>query len=185
MTRVELATRRTCTLLAKHDPRLPGDRGYLYFPMLSRDRSLLAVAASDGEHDHFRADYDVFAIELDPRHARAATGARCGSPRPAVDRFPDVSRAARRAAAARAAGAAAPAPSAASGWPAAPTPWRWSGRAPNGSIAALRARAATSSSRTGAPVTTGAAGWASAAAPSPSTPRAPARSSTRCVRPTR
>jgi hypothetical protein len=62
---VELATRRTWTVLAKHDPRLPRDRGYLYFPMLSRDRSLLAVAASNDEHDHFRADYDL-CVRLDP-----------------------------------------------------------------------------------------------------------------------
>ena len=87
---VDLASRRTWTILAKHDPRLPADRGYLYFPMLARDRSLLAVAASHDQHDHFRADYDVFLVELDPATLEARGRAVRVTSDPAVDRYPDV-----------------------------------------------------------------------------------------------
>ena len=90
---IELATRRTFTLLAKNDPRLPAGHGYLYFPMLSRDGSLLAFAASNGDHDHFRADYDVFAIEVDPESLAPLGRALRISEHPAVDRFPDLFRA--------------------------------------------------------------------------------------------
>lgn len=90
---VELATRRTWTVLAKHDPRLPRGRGYLYFPMLSRDRSLLAVAASDDQHDHFRADYDVLLVPLDPASLLPVGDAVRVTDDPAVDRYPDVWRA--------------------------------------------------------------------------------------------
>ena len=120
---IELATRRTLTLLAKNDPRLPADRGYLYFPMLSHDGSLLAVAASDGEHDHFRADYDVFAIEVDPETARSdrRRRGRITATRPSTASRTST-RAARRAAPARGAAADshgdAAVPAAAPGWPA-------------------------------------------------------------------
>lgn len=116
---IELATRRTFTLLAKRDPRLPADRGYLYFPMLSRDGSLLAFAASNGEHDHFRADYDVLAIEVEPATLAPVGRAVRISEHPAVDRFPDLHRARppRRAALAGAATPAPPAPALAPGWP--------------------------------------------------------------------
>jgi len=89
---IELATRRTFTILGKNDPRLPAGRRYLYFPMLSRDGSLLAFAASDGAHDHFRADYDVFVIEVDPDTLEPEGRAVRISADPAVDRFPDVHR---------------------------------------------------------------------------------------------
>ena len=69
---------RTWTVLSKHDPPLPRDRGYLYFPMLSRDRTLLAFAGSNDDHDHFRADYDVFLMELDPT-SLLPVGDRCAS----------------------------------------------------------------------------------------------------------
>ena len=87
---VELAGRATRTLLRKSDPRLPGDRGYLYFPMISRDRSLLAFGASGGEHDHFRADYDIFLVELDPDRLALAGRVLRVTAHPGVDRYPDV-----------------------------------------------------------------------------------------------
>ncbi|HSM14247.1 MAG TPA: LamG-like jellyroll fold domain-containing protein, partial [Thermoanaerobaculia bacterium] len=117
---IDLAPRRTWTILAKRDPRLPADRGYLYFPMLSRDSSLLAFGASNDEHDHFRADYDVFLVELDPE-----TLVPLGAPvrvtdDPGVDRFPDVWRPAsarpRPSRSPQPSRPAAPAPAA--GWPA-------------------------------------------------------------------
>jgi Concanavalin A-like lectin/glucanases superfamily len=87
---VDLATRSTWTVLAKHDPRLPADRGYIYFPMLSRDRTLLAVAGSNDDHDHFRADYDVFVVELDPDSLLPISDALRVTAHPGVDRYPDV-----------------------------------------------------------------------------------------------
>lgn len=88
--RLDLASGETANLLEKSDRRLPKDRGYLYFPMLSPDATLLAWAASDGTHDHQSADYDVFVAETDP-----STFALIGEPlrvtdSPATDRFPDV-----------------------------------------------------------------------------------------------
>lgn len=91
----ELATRRTWTILEKGDPHLPAGRGYLYFPALSNDASLLAVGASAGEHDHFRADYDIYVVELDPQGLEPQGTATPVAPDPAVDRFPDLYRPAR------------------------------------------------------------------------------------------
>ncbi len=85
---IDLETGRSRTLIAKRDPRLPSDRGYVYFPMLSPDGSLLALAGSDGEHDHFRADYDVLLLEVDPATLEPLGPAVRISDHPAVDRFP-------------------------------------------------------------------------------------------------
>jgi hypothetical protein len=64
--RVDLATRATAPILNKHDARMPTDRGYLYFPMVSRCGRLLAVGASPNQHDHFKSDYDIFVLAIDP-----------------------------------------------------------------------------------------------------------------------
>ncbi len=96
----ELATRRSWTVLEKGDPHLPADRGYSYFPVLSNDASLLAVGASTGEHDHFRADYDIYVLDLDPETLLPTAAAVVVAPHPAVDRFPDLYRAPRPARAA-------------------------------------------------------------------------------------
>jgi hypothetical protein len=116
---VELATRRTWTVLAKHDPLLPAGRGYVYFPMLSRDRSLLALAASDDDHDHFRADYDVFLLRLDPATLLPRERAVRVTAHPGIDRYPDVWRADPVAPPRLAPPAPAARPLAESGWPAA------------------------------------------------------------------
>ena len=87
--RIDLATRQVSTILHKSDPRL-GERGYVYFPMVSRDGRLLAFGASTGEHSHFEADYDIFVMPTDPE-----TLAVLGPPvritsDPSTDRYPDV-----------------------------------------------------------------------------------------------
>ncbi|MCM2268986.1 MAG: LamG domain-containing protein [Thermoanaerobaculia bacterium] len=87
---VDLATRATRSLVRKSDPRLPEGWRYLYFPALSPDRTQLAWAASNGEHDHFRADYDVFVAPLDPATLELAGPPLHVAPHPGVDRFPDV-----------------------------------------------------------------------------------------------
>ncbi len=87
---IDLATRRSWTILDKNDARLPADRGYSYFPALAPDNSLLVVAASDGEHDHFRANYDLFALELDPATLLPRSRAVPLAASPGVDRFPAI-----------------------------------------------------------------------------------------------
>ncbi len=89
---IDLRTRATVTILRKHDPRLPADRGYLYFPMMTRDRSLLAWGASADQHDHFRSDYDVFLAELDPESLQLLGKPVQITAHPAVVRNPDVGR---------------------------------------------------------------------------------------------
>lgn len=86
--RIDLATREAATLVAKNDPRL--GKGYLYFPMLSRDGRLLAFGASDGGHDHFKSDYDVFAFPTDPDTLEITGPPIRLTDDPATDRYPDV-----------------------------------------------------------------------------------------------
>lgn len=86
--RIDLATREAATLVEKNDPRL--GKGYLYFPMLSRDGRLLAFGASDGGHDHFRSDYDVFAFPTDPDTLEIVGPPLRLTDDPATDRYPDV-----------------------------------------------------------------------------------------------
>lgn len=88
--KVELATGRVTPFFAKSDSRLPGEQGYLYFPMLSSDQRVLAFAASAGEHDHWRADYDVYLVETDPERLEVVGRAVRIAPHPGNDRFPDV-----------------------------------------------------------------------------------------------
>jgi len=88
--RFDLATGETATILRKNDSRLPEGRGYAYFPMLSSDGSLLAFAASEDEHDHHRADYDIFIAEVDPAKFELVGSPRAIAADPAVDRFPDL-----------------------------------------------------------------------------------------------
>lgn len=90
---MDLETRETFTILKKGDERFPLEQSYLYFPRLSSDRSLLAVGASDGTHDHFQANYDIFLVPLDPDTLLPRGRAVRISEHPGVDRFPDVYRA--------------------------------------------------------------------------------------------
>jgi len=87
---LDLASRESRSIVLRNDPRLPEGRRYLYFPALSSDRSRLAWAASDGTHDHFRADYDVFVAPVDPRTISLVGPPRSIAPHPGVDRYPDV-----------------------------------------------------------------------------------------------
>lgn len=88
--KIELATRTVSQFLGKSDPRMPGAQGYLYFPMLSSDQTLLAFAASDGGHDHWAADYDIHLVETDPELLEIAGRPVRIAPHAGVDRFPDV-----------------------------------------------------------------------------------------------
>lgn len=87
---LDLMTRQTREILRKSDRRLPADRGYLYFPMISHDNTLLVWGASGGEHDHFTADYDIYIAELDPETLQLAGPPLLVGGGPGADRFPDV-----------------------------------------------------------------------------------------------
>jgi hypothetical protein len=86
----DLASGMTGTLLKKSDPRLPRDRGYLYFPMLSADGRMLALGASPDEFDHFESDYDILVMETDPETLEILGEPIRITDHPATDRFPDV-----------------------------------------------------------------------------------------------
>ncbi len=90
LNRLELATGRVSTILDKSDHRMPAGLGYLYFPMLSRDGSLLAFAASRDQHDHFKSDYEIFVAEADPETLELTADPVRMTDHPATDRFPDV-----------------------------------------------------------------------------------------------
>ena len=87
---LELTSRRTVELLAKSDPRLPAGQGYVYFPVLSHDSTLLAVAASPDQHDHQTSNYDVFVAAVDPDTLEVLGDAWQVTSDPAGDRFPEV-----------------------------------------------------------------------------------------------
>ena len=90
--KMELESRHIGKVLDKNDPRMPDGLGYMYFPMLSRDGSLLALAASRNEHDHFTSDYEVFVVEVDPETLETVGPPRRFTENPATDRYPDVHR---------------------------------------------------------------------------------------------
>lgn len=88
--RIHLPTRQVTTILQRNDARLPQDRRYCYFPMISRCGLLMAYAASGGEHDQARSDYDVFVAMIDPRTLELIGSPARITSHPAVDRYPDV-----------------------------------------------------------------------------------------------
>ena len=88
--RIDLQTRQVSPMLAANDPRMPKERAYLYFPMVSRDGRLFAFAASPNQHDHFKSDYDIFVARLDPERLEVIERPVRYSFDPGNDRFPDV-----------------------------------------------------------------------------------------------
>lgn len=90
--RLHLDSGSDTLLLKKSDPRMPPGHGYLYFPMLSSDSTLLAFGASDDQHGHFSADYEVFVAETDPATLEIIGPPHRYTNHPATDRFPDVYR---------------------------------------------------------------------------------------------
>jgi hypothetical protein len=90
--RIDLITGETGDIIGRFDPRMPEDRGYLYFPMLSSCQRLLAFAASRSakEHDQFKSDYDVFVGRVDPLSLELVGDPVRYSFDPGTDRYPDV-----------------------------------------------------------------------------------------------
>ncbi len=90
--RIDLRSSEREQLLARGDQRLPADFGYTYFPMLGATQDLLAFGASGNEHDHFRADYEVFVMPVDPDTLEPTGFPLRYTFDPGTDRFPDVFR---------------------------------------------------------------------------------------------
>jgi len=88
--KIELATEIVASLLKKSDPRLPKGFGYLYFPMISRDGRALAFAASRDEHQHSKADYEIFLAPTDPQTLNILGPPVRITDHPGTDRYPDV-----------------------------------------------------------------------------------------------
>ncbi len=88
--RVDRAGDRRGRILNKNDSRVPDGFGYAYFPMSSADGRLFAWAASQGGHDHFRTDYEVFVAESDPDTLELIGPPSRITRHPSTDRFPDV-----------------------------------------------------------------------------------------------
>ncbi len=88
--RIDLKTRQVSPILKLNDPRMPKDRGYLYFPMVSRDGRMFACGASPNQHDHFTADYDIFVALMNPKTLEVSGKPVRYSFHPGCDRFPDV-----------------------------------------------------------------------------------------------
>jgi hypothetical protein len=88
--RIDLKSRQVSPILTLNDPRMPKERGYLYFPMVSRDGRLFAFAASPNQHDHFTADYDIFVSRMDPKTMEVLGDPVRYTFDPGCDRFPDV-----------------------------------------------------------------------------------------------
>jgi hypothetical protein len=87
---IDLKTRATSTVLEHLDPRIPGSQRYAYFPMVSRDGKMFAFGASNGDHDHFKSNYDIFVAPIDPQSLQFLGRPMRMTSHPASDRYPDV-----------------------------------------------------------------------------------------------
>lgn len=88
--RIDLSSERQSVIVERDDPRLAEGFRYVYFPMVSPDQRLLAYGASDGDHDHFRADYEIFVAPIDPTTLELQGEPVRYTFDPATDRFPDA-----------------------------------------------------------------------------------------------
>jgi hypothetical protein len=88
--RLRLANRQVSPIIQLHDPRMPADRAYLYFPMFSRCQRLFAFGASPDQHDHATSDYDIFVAPANPETLELTANPVRYTFHPATDRYPDV-----------------------------------------------------------------------------------------------
>lgn len=88
--RIHLASGEVSDILVKNDPRLPRQRSYLYFPMVSPCQRMFAVGASPDQHDHHRSDYAVFVFRLDPETLEVFGNPARYSFDGGTDRYPNV-----------------------------------------------------------------------------------------------
>ena len=82
------------TLLQGKDPAFAAPQNYLYFPQISFCQKFIAVGASRGkkfdEHDHEKADYDIFLVRIDPANLAPKGKAVKYSFASGCDSYPDV-----------------------------------------------------------------------------------------------
>lgn len=90
LNKMHLPTRRVEPVLLHNDPRLPADRNYVYFPMLSPCQRLMAFAASSDDHDHDESNYDIFVIRVDRETLEPIGAAVRYTTSLDNDRYPDV-----------------------------------------------------------------------------------------------
>lgn len=92
--RMRLSTRLTGQMIRKNDDRLHKSWRYLYFPMVSPCRRLVTYGASRSEddHDHFKADYEIFLGQIHPQTLELIGTPARATDWPECDRFPDVYR---------------------------------------------------------------------------------------------
>ncbi|MEM7147174.1 MAG: hypothetical protein AAF591_18805, partial [Verrucomicrobiota bacterium] len=88
--RIHLETGEISFILDQDDPRMPPQQNYSYFPMLSPDQNLIAFAASPDDHDHFKANYDIFVARIDPHTLDLIDRPARFTTYEGTDRFPDV-----------------------------------------------------------------------------------------------
>ena len=87
---MHLKTREAKILMQRFDGNMPKERNYLYFPMVSPCMRLLAFAASPGEHDHFKANYNIFLVRIDPTKMEVVSKPVRYTDYAGCDRYPDV-----------------------------------------------------------------------------------------------
>lgn len=87
---IDLSSGATGTVLEHKDPRIPGTQRYAYFPMVSRDGRMFAFGASNGDHDHFQSNYDIFIAPMDPGSLQMVGRPMRMTSHPSSDRYPDV-----------------------------------------------------------------------------------------------
>lgn len=88
--RYKLATGEISPILKSKDDRMPKERNYLYFPMISNNRRLITFGASPNQHDHDVSDYDIFAAPIDPQTLEVTGRPVRYTFDPKTDRYPDV-----------------------------------------------------------------------------------------------
>lgn len=88
--RMFLPTRMVGQILGHEDPRLPRERDYLYFPMLSNCGRMLIFGSSPNGHDHFESDYDLFIQRVDKETLDPIGRAVRFTIFEGNDRFPDL-----------------------------------------------------------------------------------------------
>ncbi|MEZ0390468.1 MAG: LamG-like jellyroll fold domain-containing protein, partial [Verrucomicrobium sp.] len=90
--KMRLATREITQVLQKDDKRLNDKRNYIYFPMVSPCRRLIAFAASPDSHDHFEANYDLYVAHINPELMEIIGNPVRYTTFKGTDRYPDVFR---------------------------------------------------------------------------------------------
>lgn len=93
--RMRLDSRMTSPVIRRNDARLSPGWRYVYFPMISSCRRLITFGASRGDtqHDHFRANYEIFLGQVHPESLELIGSPARATDWPECDRFPDVYRA--------------------------------------------------------------------------------------------